>query len=277
MAIALVAVLALYFEHLRRPSAKMAALGIATLLGAALVASGSRGAILSAGGGLFGLTLVAGAGRKPLRRVALIGTIAAIGVLALFSSEMMRHRFEEAAEGKLARRERIYPAAWGMIREHPLVGWGPADANYSLAVAAGEYGMGRRVGDERITPHKRDFHNLPLDLLGTVGLAGAVPMALCLGMCGWFAWIGRRGREGAGPIALLIVTLLLSLSGNRILSKQTWIVFAYAYVSGYAYRGTRVAPAWPFAPAGTAVRQPRVVPLRRSSNPLESQSRRAAR
>ena len=278
MALGLVAVLSLYFERVNRLAAKAMALGIAVLLGTALIESGSRGAILGAAGGLIGLMLQAGDDRKPIRRAAILGMIAVIGTVALFSSEMMRNRFANAVEGNLAKRERLFPAAWAMFEQRPVVGWGPADATYALAIAAGEYGMGRRVADQRVTPHRRDFHNLPLELLATFGVAGAAPMFVCIGMCGVSAWFGRRRQGGAGPLALMIVMLMLSFSANKLLAKQTWVIFAYAYVSGYAHWVNRAAPSRRRRNAGAGLAPGCVVRLPGGGARLESnRTRRAVR
>lgn len=242
MALGLVAALYLWLDRPKRLRGQVTALAIVVLLGAGLIDSGSRGAIVAAAGGLIGLLLHGGSGREWITRAAVLAIIAALGGTALFSSEMMRNRFENAVEGNLAKRERLFPAAWAMFEQRPAVGWGPADANYALALAAGEYRMGRQVGDQRVTPFRRDFHNLPLELLATFGVAGAVPLFTCIGMCCVAAWMGRRGPAAAGPPALMIVMLLLSLSSNKLLAKQTWVIFAYAYVSRYAHLVNRPAP-----------------------------------
>jgi hypothetical protein len=69
-------------------------------------------------------------------------------------------------------------------------------------------------------------------------------MFACIAVCGISAWKGRRGVDGTGPLALLVVTVVLSLSTNRILAKQTWVIFAYAYMTGYAFHERRSAASW---------------------------------
>src|SRR2546429_3600125 len=80
----------------------------------------------------------------------------------------MRNRLFAAAEsGQLAGRERIYPALLVMIRERPVLGWGPVENQVELE---------RRLQDPGYV--KRDAHNLLLELLTSTGVAGPIPFLL---------------------------------------------------------------------------------------------------
>ena len=129
---------------------------------------------------------------------------------------LMRKRFQQAQEGNLAGRERIFPAAWGLFLERPLLGWGPGQNKYELA---------RRVPEEFRA--WRDTHNLVLELLTSTGVLGTIPFLTGMGLCVWGAWKARRGNHGILPSAMLVALLVGNMSGNGIALKLLWIGLAY--------------------------------------------------
>ena len=115
-------------------------------------------------------------------------------------------------------RPRIYRAAFRMFEEKPILGWGPA-TNY--------YELGRRLNRP-----KRDTHNMFLWLLTEQGLAGTIPFCIGLGLCARAAWRGRRGAPGLLPLALLVASLTLNLSGTHFnFAKWFWVSLAFALAS----------------------------------------------
>lgn len=191
------------------------------LIGVALVKTGSRGSFLSLTLGLW--TFSAG-GRSVL--VKLRNTVVAVSAVALLAwaawqVPLMRERIQQVEQGNLAGRERIFPAAWGLFLERPLLGWGPAQNKYELA---------RRVPEEFRT--WRDTHNLVLELLTSIGVIGAVPFLLGTGLCLWGAWKARGGNHGILPLALAVALLMGNMSGNYIGLKLFWLVLAWGAAAG---------------------------------------------
>ena len=134
--------------------------------------------------------------------------------------EMMRNRFEEAARGSFAGRERIYPALLGMLVERPVLGWGPITNQFELA---------KRI-EEKVKP-RRDAHNLVLEVLTTTGFIGLIPFLTGLSLVALAAWRGRRGTYGVLPVALLVTMFMGTMSGTWIASKILWLAFACALAS----------------------------------------------
>jgi O-antigen ligase len=200
---------------------------LAALTAGAIIQTGSRGGLIALA---FGMLVWAwGLGRTTAARVGglalgLVG-VAVLGV-AVLQSDMLRTRLEAAAEeGSLAGRERIYPAVISMISEKPILGWGPIENQYEIAA---------RIGEEK--KDKRDAHNIVFDLMSSTGLLGTIPFFIGLGLCVASAWRARRGPYGMYAFALLMTTLMGSISGTWIASKVLWLAFAIALATGQ--RGT---------------------------------------
>jgi O-antigen ligase len=131
-------------------------------------------------------------------------------------------RFEDAlVRGDLAKREDLYPTAWKMFLERPLLGWGPVNHNYEL-----EW----RLRDPRYI--EQDTHNLLLELLTATGLLGAIPFLAGTWLCMRAAWRARAGPRGVLPVAMGITVLMINMSVDWIFTKTFWLVLAYALASG---------------------------------------------
>jgi len=219
LAAALVAVLGLRGRsHRDLPRIGLLAWPLAALFGAAIIQTGSRGGLLCAAAGIVVFLL---RGRTPGQRLR-HGLLALLAVGALawgaYRSELMRNRFESAArEGNLAGRERIYPAGLAMVRERPLLGWGPIANQAEIAA---------RV--DRLQDGRRDAHNLVLELLTTTGLIGTVPFLIALALCVGNTWRSRAGPAGVLPLALLVAVLVGTIMGTWIASKILWLALAVA-------------------------------------------------
>ena len=118
-------------------------------------------------------------------------------------------------------RELIFPAAWQMFREKPLVGWGPY-------VNTGELGDRLRLpGYVRMDPH-----NLVLYVLTATGIFGAIPFFVGTGLCVRAAWKARGGAHGVLPFAMIVTVLAADMSVSGLHWKQHWLILAYALASG---------------------------------------------
>ena len=147
--------------------------------------------------------------------------VAAIGLLVWSGahSEPLRARIAQAEGGSLAGREAIYPAAWQMFRERPLLGWGAVNNKFELVSRIPS------PDDEHV---RRDPHNLVLELLTTAGVMGAVPFLVAFGLCVAAAWRGRRGALGLLPLALLATLFAANMANNFIVAKVFWVAMAIA-------------------------------------------------
>ena len=188
---------------------------------AAIIQGGSRGSLLVLVIGLWLFTLGGRDLRQTLRNTALIVVGVALLFGAALQSPLVRARWEKAQEGDLSGREEIFPAAWSMVTEKPLLGWGPTENKYELASRVPQQGYERR-----------DTHNLGLELLTSTGVGGFVPFVGGLVVCVLAAWADRKGRHGILPFALTASLLVGNMAANYLTFKLQWLVLAYAMASG---------------------------------------------
>lgn len=223
LAMGLLAAIGLSYGRPSRPSrTRWLAWPGAALIGAAMIKGGSRGSLLAMAVGLWTFSFSGRSIGVKLRNAAI--AILALGFLSWLAlqSPVMQHRIAQAQAGDLAGRQNIFPAAWHMFTEKPLIGWGP-DNQYVLAVRL------------RLPPAlwaSRDTHNLVLEVLTATGLAGSIPLFLAFWLCFRAAWKARAGPEGILPLALLLTMLAADMSGNYIVLKLQWVILAYAAASG---------------------------------------------
>ena len=194
---------------------------LAALLIIAIVQSGSRGGIACAAAGLATFTFRGRTLWIKLRNGLFAAFAMGLLLWSVLQSDVMRSRFELAAEGRLAGREQIYPALIDMLAERPLLGWGPIDNQAEIA---------QRVENGRRP--LRDAHNMLLEVLTTTGLAGAIPFMIGFVLCARGAWRARRGPLGVLPLALLVVATVGTISSTWIAAKVVWLAFAVALAAG---------------------------------------------
>jgi O-antigen ligase len=189
----------------------------------AMVYTGSRGGIVAF---LIGVALYALPYRRSKRKmIAILGvTIAVVSIIyAVVNDEATLSRFERSYDtGDTAGRDQIFAASIEMIAEKPLLGWGPVVLWYEL---------GTRTRSPFIV---RDAHNLFLHLLLEVGLLGAMPFFIGLGLCVRAAWTARVRSLGLLPLVWLITMIVASMSGTLLLAKSLWLVLALSLAFGEA-------------------------------------------
>lgn len=223
LSVGLVTVIGLHTTRVHwLPRFELLAWPLAAAIGVAVIQTGSRGGLLCV---IAGLLVYVFRGDTWGRRVvnAVVGTAAltAFAWTAL-QSDVMRSRLELSAEkGDLAGRERIYPAAWQMFTERPMLGWGPIDNQAEIA---------RRV--EWQADETRDAHNLVLELLTTTGIVGTIPFLIGLALCVRAAWRARNGVLGRLPLAMLATVFMGCVSGTWIVAKVLWLALAISLAAG---------------------------------------------
>ncbi len=193
------------------------------LIGAALLQTGSRGALLALGIGLMTLVLRGGTFfSKALNGVGLLVLLGLL-VLAALQSDVMRARFVNTIEaGDVARREEIYPNAWRMFLEKPIFGWGPIHSTYEL---------GTRLA--HIDEETKNPHNLFLFGLVSTGFLGALPLFIGIGFAIVSAWKSRRGAHSILPFTMVVAVMIANMSGLWLFNKLHWLVMGYAFASAY--------------------------------------------
>lgn len=247
LAAGLVALIGLAYGHRSNSRWRLPLAGaLGTLLGFAILETGSRGGLVAALGGVLVFALAADSLRTRLRNAAIGALAISLLVLGTLQLPMMRNRFEESVRtGNLAGREQLYPALWLMFLERPVLGWGPVTNTYEVA---------QRIG-ERERP-SRAAHNLVLELLTATGLVGATPFLLAAWLAAQNAWQARRGPHGVLPLALLCSVFLSNMSGDWIAAKLIWLVLGYTLASTGWDTVARQVRASAYAPARRGEPQP---------------------
>jgi O-antigen ligase len=146
---------------------------------------------------------------------------------AIERSPAMTRRYERTfSDSDMAGREDLFPNAWKMFLEKPVLGWGPID-NWDE--------LGRRAPLRRADhpEGEREPHNAILDVLTATGLTGAIPVFIALALCTTAAWRARSGPRGVLPLAMVAVVVVVNMGGSFLMvSKLDWIAMAYAAASG---------------------------------------------
>ncbi len=187
----------------------------------AMVYTGSRGGIVAF---LAGVALYALPYRRSKRKmIAILGvTMAVVGIIyAVVNDEATLSRFERSYDtGDTAGRDQIFAASIEMISEKPLLGWRPVVLLYEL---------GARTRSPFII---RDAHNLFLHLLLEVGLLGAMPFLIGLGLCVRAAWTARVRSLGLFPLVWLITMIAANMSDTMLSTKSLWLVLILSLALG---------------------------------------------
>jgi O-antigen ligase len=212
-------------QSLFRPS--IICLPFIALIVAALLQTGSRGALLALTSGLMTLILRKGDAWVKVRNACGLLVLLGLFVFAVSQSDIMSARFENTIEqGDVARRDLIYPAAWQMFLEKPLLGWGPINSTFEL---------GTRLG--HLDEETKNPHNLILFGLVSTGLIGAMPLFVGIGLASHKAWKSRHGVQGILPLAMIVAVFVANMSGLWLFNKLHWLVMAYALASVYHEAG----------------------------------------
>jgi O-antigen ligase len=208
---------------------------LVAVVGVAVVQTGSRGGLLALGAGVATFLLVGRTPRVRWRNAAILVLVAAAAVVVLLLSEASRRRWEATlTTGNLSHREQLYPIAWDMFLDQPVLGVGPVTGLYEL-------GWRTRHVLWHYVQAWREPHNSFLYVATATGLLGLVPFLIGLGLCLGQGWRARGRPDGLLPLALLVTMLAASMSGTWIHLKLFWFVLAYALASGSLLAGPVVA------------------------------------
>lgn len=224
----------------RRRRAALAALLVAE--GALILLTATRAPLLAAGGGLLAFTIFWLWPRWSLRQRLVAGggaLLAGLGAALGVGSYV-----QQATAGSVAARRAIWGAVWDLIRQRPLLGYGPDSLEIVFPrVYPPElvYYQGRELFVDRA-------HNLLLDWTAAAGVLGAAAFAAFVAT---FFVIGvrrlgrtgdddiRRARAGRrGLLAACLAAVAANLAGNLV----SFDVTATA-VAGWLFIAVVVSPA----------------------------------
>jgi hypothetical protein len=212
----------------------------------AVIRTGSRGGVVALLCGVLTLLLEKKHDRVARRsRWVVIGVAVAIVAGVALSSTNARRWGATLTEGNVAGRERIFPAAWEMFLERPILGWGPVSNVIELG--------GRIGGSSKRDPNvaTRDTHNGLLWVLTEVGLVGSIPYVLALWLCFRAAWRGRLRAYGILPLAMLICVMTINMSVTWQNRKFYWLILGFGVASAQTFDARRATkPKRPIASQG---------------------------
>lgn len=155
------------FLHGRSRLERSAAVTAAVFLLAAILSTGSRGALAALWVVLVAI-LFRWISRLGFRRTA--AGLAAILVLALLAGGMVLHRFRGAVDPYRHARLRIWPAALRVAADHPILGVGPG----MLESRAFNYNPPEEGGPVRYSKRFLSAHSSYLQILAETGVIGLI-------------------------------------------------------------------------------------------------------
>lgn len=191
------------------------------LIGVATFGTFSRGAMIA----LVGLALLLAVHTSVRTRLVMFGTVVFTGLVAiLMAGDRMLSAF---GGGSVSLRIDIWTSALQMIRDRPVLGYGPDQFFYAYAP---RYIL-PTAWDERFTSHA---HNLIADSWIRLGIIGAVMACIALVIVFRAAFVNR----GSGPVAYaatvaLAATLIHGLIDNAYfghdLAMSAWLLAWLAF------------------------------------------------
>lgn len=201
--------------------------------------SGSRAGILAVAIGIPFVALVKESpGRMAIRIAGVCAILIAVGGVMLQSPVLME-RINRAVQGDSSGRDIMYPNAIKMIKERPLMGWGPIQNQVELLRRSTMIFHGPEIHD------RYDTHNEVLGVLTENGILGFIPFVAALTTCFIYAWRARGSLQGSVPLAILVVDFVSNMGSNQHTVRNTWLGWSIAAGAAFAagwYRPQRDDP-----------------------------------
>ena len=233
LSLGLLALVGLAYAADEPPKLRLLYLTPCALLALAIMPTAARGALLALMMGMAIIALSGGSLRARARSAAVVVAVLAGLALAAYRTDGMRNRLVMAAESNdLSHREELFPAAWQMFMEKPLIGWGPINNRYEVVkyVPRAELAF-------------RETHNVVLELLTENGLLGAIPYLTAMLLSVVAAWRARSGPHGVLPLAMVFTVLAGRMGTAGVLTKMHWFVLAFAVAADVRRSRAPAAPA----------------------------------
>jgi O-antigen ligase len=144
--------------------------------------------------------------KTPLRRAPVVFVcLAVFTILVLNSPESLTRLGSTLNDGNSSGRDKLLAAAYPLILEKPVFGWGPVVWQTELGY---------------------DIHNHFVYLFLEGGIVGATPYLLGFLLCCWSVWRCRNTDWGKLCFAALMTMFLTNLSINFPSFKAMWLVIA---------------------------------------------------
>jgi len=206
--------------------------------------TGSRAGLLGFGVGLASFVIMKTSPAKMLMRafalfIALIGSVA-----VMLQSPLLRARLDKTINSSDTNgRELIFNGAVAMFKHKPLFGYGMITNQYELFQNIALSFRGPAL-------YSLDTHNQLLGVATETGLVGLIPFLIAVALCFRDAFRSRVTSYGVISLSILIATVVANSSGNGHILKSTWIAFAFAMGTSWAYKAEKnQVPAEPTHPA----------------------------
>lgn len=217
------ALAAVGLAHVRREKSLIGlpilwAIAVITII--AIAKGGSRGMSLALVAGLATFILRKGSFWVRLRNLVLLAAVAGIAFWILTRTDILMERWSETLErGVLSERDTIAREALAMVREKPIIGWGPS-ATRELSARLYTGGEGRST------------HNLVLAMLTYNGIPGSLPFFWAYAVVLWMCWRARSGVENVLPLAIFMAMFVAEMASGGLPLKLHWTVFGYQLAAG---------------------------------------------
>lgn len=195
------------------------------LTGLALFGTFSRGAMIAV---IVAAALVALSAHRQQKVVMGIGLASAAGLAMVVAGDRMRNLFEG---GSVSLRLDIWSSAIAMIRDRPVLGYGPDQFLYAYAPRY----IQPTAWDERFTSHA---HNLIADSWIRIGIVGAVAALFALGcIVIRLSWSMKRGKTTGvmshAAFVALVALLVHGMIDNAVfghdLAMSAWLLAWLAF------------------------------------------------
>lgn len=179
-----------------------------------LLRSGSRGAFLAM---LVGFSCLLIFGYRPEKLSAyliLIPIIILTSLWVIVRNDLVIERLIMAWKGTQdGMRSSIFSAAWGLLMERPLLGYGTEF--YEL--------IGDRVGTERLATH-----NSFLRVILNFGILAGIAWVGLISSILWRCWRARNGAVSVLFLSLMLLTIAYGTFSELQFNKFFWVMMALA-------------------------------------------------
>lgn len=191
--------------------------------------TGSRAGIVGFALGMVSFALLKDTPTKMLFRWLSVFTALVGAIAVMLQTPLLRQRIEKTLTSSDTNgRDLIYGAAWKMFKERPLFGYGSITNQYELFSRISLSFKGPAL-------YNLDTHNQFLGVATETGLVGLVPFCLAIILCFRYAFRARVTSYGMVAMAIMIQTVLSNSSSNGHVLKITWLAFALALGTHWAY------------------------------------------
>jgi O-antigen ligase len=185
-----------------------------------IVATGSRTAMVAMPFGAAMIVFKKGRVVSKLWALLVVSIAVFAFVYVVVGNATAVERWERTVKEKtLSGRESLYPEAFKMFLERPILGWGRTASTWEL---------GRRLGEKG----PAGPHNELLSHLVAGGLTQTLPLVIGVLLCLRGAWVARGGSLGSIPLAILMTVLLVGMSIDVYHRKVAWLALALGFACG---------------------------------------------